>query len=387
MKNILLISSRFPYPPIGGDRLKNHFLIQILKQKYQIHFVCISNVPETEEMRKYCLENFVDYKIFRKTKIDHGISIIKNLFSSKPIQVSYYLFDEIKHFIANKAKECDLVINTLIRTSEYVLNLDNKKILDIVDSIGLNYQFSQKNTKSLFWKFVYKIETPRLLEYEKKCIQKYDCSIFVNYKEATSYQRYGQVAWIPNGVDSKLLSYNNHSVTYADCIVFCGKMDYQPNIDAVLWFHEKVFNLLNKDIKLLIVGSNPSKKIKKLSSSRIIITGYVENPYTYIESAILSIAPMLTGGGIQNKILESMALGKIVITSNLGALPIRGSNSSNLLVYKNEKHLAMMINKIFANPKPYQTIGRNARKFIAKNYTWECYREKLNKIIEEIICS
>lgn len=385
MKTILLISSRFPYPPIGGDKLKNHFLIQILKKKYKLHFVCISNISENNEMREYCLNNFEEYKIFYKSKFDHGLAILKDLCSSNPLQVSYYFFQDIKKYISIKAKECDLVINTLIRTSEYVLDLEKKKILDIVDSIGLNYQFSQKNTKSLFWKTIYKVETSRLLKYEKECIEKYDYSIFVNHDESQHYKGYGKVAWIPNGVDDRLLTYNLQDSKYKNCIVFCGKMDYQPNIDAILWFINNVFDDLSREIKLLIVGSHPSKKIRHLASDRILITGYVQDPYLYINSALLSIAPMQTGGGIQNKILESMALGKIVITSNHGAKPIIGSSPFNLLVYKNAKHLSMIINKIFNNPAPYQQIGVEARKFIASKFTWKHYEEKLDTIIREVM--
>lgn len=383
MKTLLLISSRFPYPPIGGDKLKSHFLIQILKKHYKIHFVCISNTKITSEMIKYCEENFSSYKFFYKTRFDHLYAMGKKFFSYLPLQVSYYTFQDIKSYIKTHSINCDFIINTLVRTSEYALELKIPKFLDMVDSIAINYQHSQKKTKSIFWKLVYTLETPRLLRYEKKCVTNYNLSFFVNQNEATTYKKYGNVAWIPNGVDQKLFTYNHTDPTYSNCIVFCGKMDYQPNIDAILWFYNNVFHMLDSKIQLLVVGSNPSKKIQNLQSDRIVISGYVEDPYLLVNSAFLSIAPMQTGGGIQNKILEAMALGKIVITSELGASPIIGHKPSNLLVYKNAYHMARMINKIHDNPTRYRRIGKKAKRFISQNFTWEQYESKLITLLEQ----
>lgn len=296
MKKLLLLLSRFPYPPIGGDKLKAYNLIKLLSRDFEIHLVSILHRKITQEDIDFCETYCKKYKFFYKTKLNSMFAILKNIFTQKPIQACYYYFKDVQEYIDKEIQECDLIINVLIRTSEYVINYDKPKFLDMVDSIALNYQRSKNKTKSLFWKLIYTYEAPKLFEYEKKCLRAYDYTFFVNKEECDYWSRFGKAAWIPIGVKDELFNYNKKNEKYKNYIAFFGKMDYQPNIDAVIWFMKNVFEKLDKNIKFVIAGSNPPKKIKKYASERVEITRFLEDPYEILNSCFVCVAPMQTGG-------------------------------------------------------------------------------------------
>ena len=371
--SMLLILPRFPYPPIGGDKLKSFHLIQILSKSFELKLVCIAQNPLDKQTLAFCKQHFTHYEIFQKSKFNHFCSMLKALFSPLPLQVQYYYFNDVARSVKTLAKECDIVLNTLVRTAPYVESLQDKiRILDIVDSIFLNYNRSRKSSPSLLFRLYYTLEAKRLQKYEYQCVKHYNLTLFVNHLEAHYYKNFGNVLCIPNGVDSALLAPREKLPQYRHCIAFCGKMDYRPNIDAMQWFVSSVMPKLHPNITLLIIGTNPTKAVLKLQNKRIQVTGYLNDVHTPISSCFATIAPMQTGGGIQNKILEAMALEQIVITTTLGAKPIlHAQDTTHLLVCDSADSMANTINAIYTTPQNYAHIGKNARELIATHYSWE----------------
>ncbi|KAA0257637.1 glycosyltransferase [Deferribacter autotrophicus] len=348
-KKVLFITSRLPYPPIGGDKLKSFNLLKILAKYFDVYLITITNEILNDTIKKELEKYSVSLKVFTKPKYLFYLNTLKFLFNDLPLQVNYYYFGDVKNYINNMLYEVDFAISTLIRTSKYLDYFNKPKYLDMVDSIALNYQRSKDNVKSFFWKTIYKIEIDRLFNYEKMCIKNFNSTFLVNKYEAEYWSKFGNTTWIPNGVNEEIFEYNKLNDKYRNYVAFFGKMDYQPNIDAVLWFTENVVPHLNKEIKFIIVGANPSKHVLRLSKkyTNIEVTGFINDPYEILNSSIAVIAPMQTGGGIQNKILESMALGTINIVSTLAAKPIIGAkHNEHLIVCDDPKEMAYLINTI-----------------------------------------
>lgn len=385
-QKVLLLTSILPYPPVSGVKLKSYNLLKILSKHYDVHLVTITDETLDSETEKELNKFTVKTKVFTKPKYRFCLNALKFLFNKLPIQVNYYYFRDVKKYIDEISNDVDFAICTLIRTSEYLKDFKRPKYLDIIDSIALNYQRSKEKVRSLFWKIIYKIETNRLLNYERKCVAEFDNTFFVNKFEAEYWSKFGKTTWIPNGVDEKLLKYDKKNDKYKNCIVFFGKMNYQPNIDAVLWFVENVFEKIDRNIRFVIVGTDPTKKILKLAklNERIEVTGFLDDPYEILNSSLLAVAPMQTGGGIQNKVLETMALGTINIVSSLAAKPIIGANhNEHLLVSDDPDEIAKFVNDIYNNPTKYSFIKENAKKLIKNSYSWANYEKKLIQVIEE----
>jgi glycosyltransferase involved in cell wall biosynthesis len=388
MKKILLLTSRLPYPPIGGDKLKNFNLIKILSKYYKVYVIVITDEILDKESEEFLKNYTYYYKIFTRSKFMYLLSLGKSFFNNKPLQVNYYYFKDIKKYIIDliQKEKIDIGISTLVRTTEYLYDIEIPKIFDMADSIGQNYKKSIKKVKSPFWKLIYLIESKRLLNYENKMINSFNVTFMFN-KEEIKYFNNDKIKFLPHGVNEDLLEYEKINNKYKSYVAFFGKMDYQPNIDAVLWFVENVLNKLNKNIKFIIVGAKPTKQILNLANKykNIEVTGFVEDPYEILKSSLCVVSPMQTGGGIQNKILESMALGTINIVSSLASKPIGAKNKKDYIVLDNPKEIADTINDIYLNRNNYDFYKKNSRNFIKNNFTWSIFEKVYIKEIERII--
>ncbi|MDW7973452.1 MAG: glycosyltransferase family 4 protein [Thermodesulfovibrio sp.] len=385
--NILFLSSRLPYPPIGGDRLKNYWLLKILAKHFKVHLVSLTDVDVPVGFYKFAEESGFSYKIFKKSKHLHYWNSLKGILSEYPLQVSYYYFQDMQNYIKSVIKDFDLIISTLIRTAHYVIDIKKPKILDMADSIGQNYLNSAQKTKSRFWKIVYSIEKSRLLNYERLCIEKFDRVLLFNKDEVKFFSNPHKVFWIPHGVDESLLDYEKTDPHYKNYIIFFGKMDYQPNIDAVLWFIERVLPRLDKSLTFCVLGANPPNFLINMERQykNLKVLGFVEEPYVILRSSLCVVAPMQTGGGIQNKVLQSMALGTINIISSLASKPIGGENWKHYIVIDEPESIVEIIHDILKNPGKYEKIKDEARNFIRNNFTWSIYEREVLRHIQEVL--
>lgn len=390
-KQLLFITSRFPYPLVGGDRIRSYNLLKILAKKFDVHLISLveNEVKQSDIMH---IKGYVTtLKTFRKNKFECCINLIKSFFSSVPMQVSYYYFKDVKKEVDFRKKKSDICVASLVRTSKYLMDIEGVKILDMCDSIALNYQKSLKTVSSNFWKLIYKIEAKRLKKFELKCYRAFDNTSLTNKQEFLEWSKISHLAnrlkWLPNGVRNELFTYAEKDLKYSKSVVFFGKMDYQPNVDAVVWFSENVLPFVNSEIEFLIVGAHPSKNILKIAQKnpRIKVTGYIEDPYIILNSCLCSVAPMQTGGGIQNKVLESMALGVLTITTYLAGKPIVEDENNKYLIMEDEPvQMAGIINKVHENTDSFLDIKNKAKEFIKSNFTWDIYEEKVLKMINEI---
>lgn len=377
MKKCLLILPRDIFPINCGYSLKNQALIKSLSERYRLTILLISNKSLSAEGESFYKSFSEDFLFFKFSKWHFFYNAFFSLFANIPMQIGYYHFKKVQKKVNSIVSDYDIAVGALIRTYYYIYKANSNciNVFDMVDSIGLNYLQSKGNVESIFWKIIYNIETPRLLNYEKKFIRHSDVTYLFNPNEFDYWKQEGNVRWLPHGVKSALFSYDLVENKYKDYVAFIGKMDYRPNIDAVKWYVKNIHSKLEERKPLIIVGANPVDSIKKLSSdyNDIIVTGFVEDPYVYLNSSLAVIAPMQTGGGIQNKVLEAMALGKVVIMSSLAAAPIKGGLP--------DKHymIADQLNdyeEAFEKLKDNEVCAKmmkDARTLIKEIYTWDNY--------------
>jgi glycosyltransferase involved in cell wall biosynthesis len=247
----------------------------------------------------------------------------------------------------------------------------------------LNYLKSSENTNSLLWKLIYKVELPLLKEIEIKCIKVFNATTFVNRDECRYWETYGNAHTLPHGVDDSIFCYNKYNSNFKNSISFIGRMDYQPNIDAVIWFTKNVLPKLNRNIIFNIIGGFSTNEILNLKSDKIKLLGFLEDPYIVLSSSLCTVAPMQTGGGLQTKILMAMALESLVISTSLASNPIDGAkNKSNILIEDDPDIMAAIINDIYDNSINYKEIRTAAKKLVINNYSLKVIESKLFNIVD-----
>jgi glycosyltransferase involved in cell wall biosynthesis len=387
-KNCLLILPRELFPVVYGYAIHRKNLIEILNRHYRLSIVIISRKEISLEEKQFYENNsfYFNFVVIQKWK--YLLNAFLGIFSSYPIQVCFYYFEKVQIVIDKLLQDQDIVIGSLIRTMKYLDRTPEKCkiIFDAIDSIGLNYSKSSKNVSSIFWRLIYHIETVRLLNYEKHWVERAYATMFFNKYECDYWRMYGDAILLPHGVNSVLFCYNKIETKYNSYVSFIGKMNYQPNVDAVLWYINNVHLRICDKVPFIIVGAYPTNRIFNAvkKERNITVTGFIDDPFLIINSSALLIAPMQTGAGIQNKVLESMALGKINIITSLAAKPIIGGiDGEHFLVADTADEYCDKIIDVITYPCKYEKIGINAQNFIKMNYTWENYETKYISVLKK----
>jgi glycosyltransferase involved in cell wall biosynthesis len=387
-KQCLIILPRKIFPIVSGYSNHKKTAIEILNRYYILSVVLITDTQISDEELLFYKNNSSYFNITVIPRWRFLLNAFITVFSTLPIQMGYFYFKQVQHIINALLPNQDIVIGTLIRTMNYLKHTPQncRIIFDMIDAVGLNYKQSFEGVTSIFWRLIYRIEINRLFSYEEYWVKRAHATMLFNKFEYDYWNVYGKVYLLPHGVKNELLFYNKTSTQYSGSVAFIGKMDYQPNIDAVCWYIKNVHSRIGNKVPFIIVGAYPVKEIMSLSknNANITVTGYMEDPYVILNSCLAVIAPMQTGAGIQNKVLEAMALGTINVVTSLAAKPIIGAaHGEHFLIADTADAFCNTILDVFKSPEKYVLIKKSARNFISSHYTWRSYEHEYIKAIED----
>jgi len=255
--------------------------------------------------------------------------------------------------------------------------------------------------------WIYKLESKRLSDYEKKVAESFDHSIFVTQAEAEVFKKRNphiqSIIAISNGVDLDYFSPTSsqqpglstqkpatsnqqpETITHQPIIVFTGAMDYYANIDGVVWFTKDILPLIKKEIPAIqfyIVGSNPTKEVLSLSSNNgVTVTGYVPDTRDYLNKATVAVVPLRIARGIQNKILEAMAMGIAVVATPQAFEGIEAQQGRDLILGENAEKIAEEVIQLIKKVALRRSLGDNARRIIEENYCWSKNLSRFDSIL------
>ena len=247
----------------------------MLAKKYQVDLLTINEGDIAIESIRKAEQIFNKVIPFSFNPIWFKINTLKGLFSKKSLQIYYHHFNKVQRWINQHHAEYNLIFCIHIRMTRYLRKINNvSKVIDFVDATSLNYQEAQRNSTGM-WKFIYSIENKRALSYEIEMLREYDKAFITspfdrNYLLGNTRVSDNKLIVIPNGVKEELLSRKN-KFKEENWIVFLGKMDYMPNIDAVTYFANEIFPLIIKNqhnLKFIIAGLNPTREVLKLSKRK-----------------------------------------------------------------------------------------------------------------------
>ena len=325
-------------------------------------------------------KNLVIGKKDRKILSDVFSIFDKRILKYNDFDYGYYY--KIKNSILQES--IDAVMTFHITNVPYLYNLNSViTIADIIDD-PIKIIMLQKNIitrlKSILWTYcIYK----RMIK---------NCDLLLSATENDSYgikksTKHPNLITVPNGVNYNYFYPIDEGEKAS--IIFTGNMDYLPNVNAILYFYERIWPKVKKEnesVELWVVGKNPTEKIREMGKrcDRIKITGYVKDIRDYLGKATLVIAPMIDGAGIKNKILEAWAMGKPVVATNLAVHGLFAINGENIFVSDIKNDISRIISELLKNEGLRLTIGRNARKHVKKNYSWDSQAKKISKAIEQV---
>jgi len=382
---ILVLLSRVPYPLEKGDKLRAYNQIKELSKKHEIILVAINDThldsKAVEELKKFCKEIY----IIPLTKTQVIFNLIKSVFSELPFQVGYFYFKKAQKVIDEiiLKHQPDHIYCQLIRTAEYAKKHPVKKTLDYMDVFSKGMQ-RRKQSSNILMRPIIGMEENRLLKYESEIFNAFDNKTIISDQDKSFIQHpeKEKITVIPNGVDFNF--FKPFPIKKEFDLLFNGNMNYPPNIESVEYLVKKILPIIHKtkpEVNLLISGASPAAKVLALKSKHVHISGWVNDIRENFAKSRVLVAPMQISIGLQNKLLEAMAMKIPCVTSVLANNALGAENNKQILVAEQPEEYVKHILFLLDNPDKAAEISENAYDFVHKKFNWEQSTKQLEKLI------
>ena len=387
MEKVLILSSKPPYPIQDGAAIRTYQSIHIFAELgYSVDVLYISDSEDYETVKKgigkYC-ENIFHYVITKKqsyVKVLTGL-----LFNLRPLQVNYFYSRKIKQWIDKNADRYDIIYCNNIRTALYARNLKITKIMDFVDAYSMNYQSAREKTTGL-WHWIYTIDFPRCEKLEQQILHEFDKCLIISEIDKEYIISHAQKPAKIDVIENYTIVDEGKRIEVSPDkhnLVFVGAMNYEPNVSAVRYFVSEVMPLLIKrypDIRFYIVGKTPTPEVLALADEHTIVTGYVESVWDYLKEASVVVTPMMSGSGLQNKILQALAVGACVVTTPKGFEGLV-SDEGQPFVAKDKSEMVEIISHLLDFPEERNARGNASVKYVQKHYDISAIKEKFVQLL------
>lgn len=388
-KKLVFCLSRFPYPLEKGDKLRAFFQLRDLSEEFDIYLICTSQRNISKENYAKVVPYCKEVHIFKLNFAIQIINLVLNIFSRKPFQVSFFTQQAIQKKVNQLLVRVkpDHIFCQLIRPAEYVKNYhDCPKTIDLMDALSMGMERRAENS-SWYNRFIFKEESIRLKQYERQILNYFEHVLIISRqdKEFIIHPKQAEIKVLPNGINESFLETNiAPDLKRKYHLIFTGNMSYFPNIEAAHWIFDELYPYFHqRGLKTAICGANPATSIVRLSRpADFIITGWVEDiRLSYLASKIF-IAPMFSGSGMQNKILEAMALGIPCITTTLANNAILAEPTVEILIANTREEFISKIEDCLSNEELYQQLSSKGRAFVERKFNWKNINQELVRLLQ-----
>jgi len=381
----MVVVSRVPYPLEKGDKLRIFNQIKILSSKYEVALVALDDPSDrsSKEAHKVLSEFCSRVEFVKLSWFSIYLNIIKAFFKGLPLQVGYFysskaqkcLDESIKSFKPNH------IYCQLIRTAEYVKEVKHIPLtLDYMDALSKGIE--RRIPKATFFlKAILKLELKRLRIYEAEVFNRFDNRTIISEQDRgyIEHKDAKEIKIVPNGVDTNFLSPNDPMDKQYD-LMFAGNMSYPPNIETAIYLATEVLPLIQTQrpgTNLVIAGVSPVPQVKSLASAHVTVTGWVKDIRICYSQSRVFIAPMHISIGMQNKILEAMAMELPCICSVMANNAIGAENRINVLLGDNTTEYAHSALKLLDDTATATRIAKEGRNFVTSRYSWATSSDEL----------
>jgi sugar transferase (PEP-CTERM/EpsH1 system associated) len=389
---ILFICHRFPYPPKRGGKIRPFNIIKHLSG--QGHDVTVASLVrsneearEGEDIQNYC----ASYIMQRVGSVAATSRMVARLPSSLPSSMGYFYSPRLKARIDAVLGDVsfNLILVHCAFVAQYVDGVHRiPKILDFGDMDSQKW-LDYSRTRRFPLSIGYYVEGVKLRRMERIFAKRFDyctCTTRAELETLESYHAGARTDWFPNGVDSA--DFHPTEKPYdRDSICFVGRMDYYPNKQAMFFFCAHVLPLLRAlrpEIKLLIVGADPSRAVSRLGRlPGVTVTGSVPDVRPFVHQSALTVAPLKIARGTQNKILESMAMGVPVVASDEASRGVDAVPGEHLLTASSPEGYRDAILSLMENPPLRARFSHAGRERVLARHSWWSSLRRLDALIVE----
>jgi sugar transferase (PEP-CTERM/EpsH1 system associated) len=383
-----MLVHRIPFPPDRGDKIRSFHVLKKLAQIAPVHLACFAD--DARDMGYgTALEPYTASRCIVQRQPNKPKAALQSLVRHSPLSVELFDHPHIKSFVEAKIASGDIdhIFVFSGQMAHFVpVGFDGSFTMDFVDVDSAKFEAYAKDLpkwQPMHW--VHAREGRLLSGFESRIARRADRSLFVSEAEATLFrERSGQsadvVRALGNGVDLDFFAADApfaplSPLPEGPIAVFTGQMDYRPNMDAVVHFAHDVLPKIRAEYptaSFVIVGRNPAAEVSALSGlPGVIVTGAVDDVRSWLSAADVVVAPLLLARGIQNKVLEAMAMAKPVVASPAAAEGIYAKDGRDLIVAAHAPAMAVAVLRLFDDPESAKKMGQAARQQVEAHYSWD----------------
>jgi polysaccharide biosynthesis protein PslH len=392
MPDLLFLMQRLPYPLIKGEKVRNWRILNYLTRWYDVHFGCLIDDPDDFQhiptVRALCKDMYTAPLDRTRAKL----TCATGLLTGEPLSVTFFRDRGLRRWVEDVVARVkpEMIFVNSSNMAPYILDLPRtgKRVVELGDVDSEKFH-SYSETSTTPMRQIYRREWRLVEKLERRVALECDYSVLVTEAEAALLrtkvpEAAAKIVGISCGVDHRYFDPSHAYPAPFDpatgpAFVFTGTMDYLPNIDAVVWFATAVLPLIQRTLptaRFFIVGSNPSEDVKRLTKlDGVTVTGRVADVRPYIFHATASVGPMRIARGIQNKVLEAMAMGKPVIVTS-GALEGIDATPGQEVILADDAaafaNAAIRLTGPNGGTTPEgEALGQAARHLILRRYDWD----------------
>lgn len=394
MRQLLFLCHRIPYPPDKGDKIRAFHLLEYLSHSFDIHLGCLADDPSDLRYVPALRGLTASIGCFPFDPRAARVRSLAGLARGRPLSLDYFRSRQLGLWVAATLAQKGIAQVFVFSgaMAQYVMQVPGPlRILDMVDVDSQKFA-AYAHSASLPMHLIWAREARRLFAFERAAVQRFDHTLFVSPAEESRFLELapecaGRTGWVENGVDFDYFSPAHRLPSpfpvENNAIVFTGRMDYKPNIDAVTWFADAVLPQLSRHrATFVIVGAEPAPAVRALARRPdIVVTGRVADTRPYLAHAALAVAPMRIGRGIQNKVLEAMALGRPVLASPAAVEGIRIGSERSVLVAGDAAETVRMVEEVLGGKHP--GLGAAARRAVLRFHDWRATLARLDPILDK----
>ena len=388
---ILQICHRIPYPAIDGGNIAMMNMAQALieagNEVHQFalntkkHFVNPLMLPEELRNKLHFNSVTIDTKI-------NAFGIIKNLFTTESYNIIRFYSKEVEKELESvlRSNSFDVIQLETLFTAPYIdcirKNSPNKIVLRAHNVEHIIWERLAKEDKNIFRKNYLKLLSRRLKKYELDVLKNIDAIIAITSVDDNNFKELlfkGPMLTIPVSLDFKEYFFDANEETEMS-LFHLGSMDWMPNREAVEWFLKKCWPKLYSifpSLKLFLAGRSFPQEIINANYPNVICEGKIEDSHSYMRKKQIMIVPLISGSGMRVKIIQGMALGKTIISTNIGAEGIPAENGKNIFLADTPEEFFGAISNCINNPGGCKQTGINGRKFAEENYSNQAAGKKI----------
>ncbi|WP_419825881.1 TIGR03087 family PEP-CTERM/XrtA system glycosyltransferase [Sphingomonas sp.] len=390
MADILFLAHRVPYPPDRGDKIRSFHILKHLAQRHRVHLGTFAD-DETDKAHAAALAPFVHRCHVEVHARGRAASLARGLLTRAPASVAALASRTMGDFVDEvlTTERIDRVYVFSGQMAQYAPD-DRPFVMDFVDIDSEKFaDYARASRAPVSW--LWAGEARRLAAYEREVAGRAVVSLFVTEAEASLFrQRTGLpdecVQVLENGIDAERFRPESGEAGREPLIVFTGQMDYPPNVEAAAGFATHALPLVRSqvpDARFAIVGRNPDPALRDIGDG-VEVIGEVPDTRPWLQRAAVVVAPLRIARGIQNKVLEAMAMARPVVASPAAFEGVDAVPGEHMLVADGWAAEAEAVTALLADRARGDAIGVAARARILARYAWDARLAPLDRMLAHI---